>query len=138
MSSQSFVLPRMMSRERMIQRIAAVLSGLSMGQAWRIEIAEHQPKRSDNQNRYLWGCVYPTILKASMMLQGWTNEDLHEYFLGEHFGWETLSGFGKKRLRPIRRSSKLSKLEFVDYVDFIQRKAAEFGVYVPNPNEEAA
>jgi hypothetical protein len=60
---------------------------------------------------------------------------LHEYFLGEHFGWETLEGFGRKRLRPLKRSSKLSTAEFAAFVDFIQRKAAELGIYIPDANE---
>ena len=65
--------------------------------------------------------------------QGWRNEDVHEYFLGEHFGWETLDGLGRKRMKPLNRSSKLSKMEFVDYVAFIQQKAAEMGIVIPDP-----
>jgi hypothetical protein len=53
--------------------------------------------------------------------------------LGECFGWETVEGFGRKRLKPLKRSAKLTTLEFSDFVAFIQRKAAEFGVYVPDP-----
>lgn len=98
----------------------------------KIEVA--QKKRSDPQNRYLWGVCYPTMLKqGGESLAGWDAEDLHEYFLGEHFGWETLEGFDRKRLRPIRRSSKLTPLEFADYVSFIQRKAADMGIVIPDP-----
>lgn len=89
-------------------------------------------RRSLSQNRYLWGVCYPTIL-AGGDLEGWTAADLHEYFLGEHFGWDVLEGFGKKRMRPIHRSSTLSKTEFVDYVAFVQQKAAEFGIFIPDP-----
>lgn len=135
---QQFILPRSLSRDRQIERIAKVLENLARDTAWNVEIKEHKPKRSDNQNRYLWGVVYPTILKSSAMLQGWDAEDLHTYLLGEHFGWETISGFGKRRVRPVRRSSKLSKLEFVDYVAFIQRRMSEYGIYVPDPNEMEA
>lgn len=101
---------------------------------YRVTIEEAKPKRSDPQNRYLWGVVYPTILAAGK-LDGWSNEDLHTYLLGEHFGWELVKGFGAKRQRPIRRSSKLSKLEFMDYIAFIQQRMAEHGIYVPDPNE---
>ncbi len=88
--------------------------------------------RSMSQNAYLWGLVYPTILEHGT-LEGWTKDDLHEYFLGEHFGWDVLEGFGKKRLKPLNRSSSLSKMEFVDYVAFIQQKAAEMGIVIPDP-----
>jgi hypothetical protein len=89
--------------------------------------------RSVQQNRYLWGVVYPTILGELHDMEGWRNEDLHEYMLGECFGWETLEGFGRKRIRPINRSSNLTKPEFVDYVAFIQQKMAEIGIEIPDP-----
>ena len=56
--------------------------------------------------------------------------------LGEHFGWETIEGLGKKRLRPLRRSSALTKAEFSEFVGYIQRRAAELGVYIPDPSDE--
>lgn len=90
--------------------------------------------RSIQQNRYLWGVVYPTVIEGAQ-LEGWRNDDLHEYFLGEHFGWETIEGFGRKRVKPIHRSSTLNKTEFVDYVAFIQERAAGLGIYVPDPEE---
>jgi hypothetical protein len=132
---QTFILPRLMNRERQVERIAAVLKGLPQDKAWRVEVHTHQRRRSDQQNRYLWGVVYGEILKH---LQGWDKDDVHEYFLGECFGWEIVEGFGAKRKKPVRRSSKLSKLEFGDYVAFIQRKCAEIGLYIPDPNEMEA
>lgn len=117
-------------------RAAAFLNALPADKAWKIEVSESKPKRSEQQNRYLWGVVYETILKGGgEALQGWEAEDLHEYFLGECFGWETLEGFDRKRIKPIKRSSKLNKMEFSDFVAFIQRKAAELGVYIPDPGE---
>lgn len=121
--------------ERSLTRLVAFLSALAKDKAWKVEVAEYKRTRSTAQNAYLWGCVYPTILKH---LPGWTADDVHEFFLGEHFGWETLEGLGRKRLRPLRRSSKLSTTEFSDFVAFIQRTMAERGVYVPDPNETIA
>ena len=91
-------------------------------------------RRTLQQNAYLWGVVYPTFLRESGLdEQGWQSDDLHEYLLGEHFGWQTLEGFGRKRVKPLNRSSTLDKQEFADYVAFIQQKAAEFGVFIPDP-----
>ena len=92
--------------------------------------------RTNQQNAYLWGVVYPAILEASAMLDGWTRDDLHEYFLGECFGWETLEGFGRKRLRPLKRSSRMNKQEFTDYLDFISRRCAELHIIIPEPSYE--
>jgi hypothetical protein len=93
--------------------------------------------RSNEQNRYLWGVCYQTILdEGGEALRGWERDDLHEFFLGSCYGWETIEGFGKKRIRPLKRSSKMTTAEFVDFVRFIQTFMADHGVYIPDPNEE--
>jgi hypothetical protein len=100
-----------------------------------VEVGEFRKRRSDEQNRYMWGYVYPHIIASLPDMAGWTPEDLHEFFLGEHFGWQRLHGFGRTRMKPIRRSSKLTTTEFSDYVAHIQQFMAERGVYVDDPNE---
>lgn len=90
--------------------------------------------RSIEQNAYLWGVCYETLLgEGGLRDMGWRNEDLHEYFLGEYFGWEELDGMGRKRVRPLRRSSKLRVMEFADFIGFIQERAAQMGVVIPDP-----
>lgn len=132
--SQSFYIPADDDRQVIADRIWMVIQKLPP-KRHKVEITEAKSIRSEQQNRYLWGVVYPKILEAGK-LEGWTADDLHEYLLGEHFGWEVVTGFGRKRMRPIRRSSRLGKLEFVDYVAFIQQRMAEHGIYVPDPNEQ--
>lgn len=117
-------------RERLARNIAAEVMRLDTKKAWEVGIKERKGKRSEQQNRYLWGVCYRALCDV---LPGWDADDVHEYMLGEWSGWETLEGFGKKRLRPLRRSSNLNKQEFADFVDFIQRKAAEHGVTIPDP-----
>ena len=92
--------------------------------------------RTNQQNAYLWGVVYPAIMEGGgEALGGFTRDDVHEWLLGEGFGWETLEGFGRKRLRPLRRSSTLNKQEFTDYLMFIEAKCAEMGIKIPQPYE---
>lgn len=137
MAEQSFVMPRLMNREGQIARIAAMLKGLGLDRAWRISVGEHKPSRSHQQNRYLWGVIYKTILDAGQ-LQGWDANDLHEYLLGEWSGWEVIEGFGKRRMKPVHRSSTLNKEQFGEYIAFIQRKMSEIGIYIPDANKELA
>lgn len=118
-------------RPRVLENACAFLRRLPAEKSWRVEITEHRERRSDAQNRYLWGCAYATLAKATGQLA----EDWHEYFLGEHYGWETVEMLGRKKLRPIRRSSKLSKAEFAEHVEFIQARAAEHGIYIEDPQE---
>lgn len=117
---------------RFADQVAAKLDG----KPYVIECTKRKSTRSLEQNAYLWGVCYPMILSTGE-LEGWRKEDLHEYFLGEYFGWETLEGLGRKRLRPLNRSSKLSKMEFADFVAFIQQKMAEIGIVIPDPESPA-
>ena len=93
-------------------------------------------KRSTEQNAYLWGVCYEVILEHGLRDQGWRSEDLHKYFLGEFHGWEVIDGMGTKRKKPIERSSGKTKMEFVDYVAFVHQKAAEMGIYIPDPEDQ--
>lgn len=94
--------------------------------------------RTNQQNAYLWGVVYPAIIEGGgEALRGFNRDDVHEWMLGECFGWETLEGFGRKRLRPLRRSSALNKEEFTEYLTFIDSKCAELGIVIPEPSYES-
>ena len=137
MSTGNFtVLPKLMPRERAIERIALVLSGLDLGKAWRIEWTEHKPRRSEQQNRYLWS-IYGHILKVGgEEMRGWTKDDLHTFFLGEFSGWDKRVLFGRTRLVPVRRSSRMNKQDFTDFVDSISSFMAQRGVYVPTPDDD--
>ena len=120
--------------ERSLTRLVAFLSALAKDKAWKVEVSEHRSRRTDEQNRYLWGYVYKTICER---LPGWDADDVHEYCLGEWSGWETLEGLGRKRMRPLRRSSRLTTTEFADYVSFIQRRMAEHGIFIDDPQNIA-
>lgn len=124
-------------RVKVIERIGRFLHALPADQSFSVTVQQHKPKRSNEQNAYLWGVVYPTVLKVGgEQLRGWTADELHEYCLGEWSGWETLTGFGRKKVRPMRRSSALNKQEFSDYIEFIKRRMAEHGIYVPDAGED--
>ena len=130
-----FTLPKMLPRDRAIERVAGFLMRLPQDKAWRVSVTEQKRRRTSQQNRFLFGYVYPTILEqGGEALRGWTAADLHELFLLEHFGSETLEGFGRKRLKPLKRSAKLNTQEFSDFVAYIQRRAAELGIYVEDPD----
>lgn len=123
------------TRIAILGRIQGLISALKDDRAWMISIKEWKGTRTQQQNRALWGLAYTTILKdGGEAMRGWDKQDLHEFFLGEYFGWEVVELFGKKRQRPIRRSSKLDKSEFADFFSFVQRRAAEFGIFIDDPD----
>lgn len=132
----SLILPPT-NRDNAIAKAIRFFHALPEGKAWSIAVEQVSNRRSEQQNKYLWAVCYPTILaEGGETLGGWTKDDLHEFFLGEWSGWNVLEGFGRKRMKPMRRSSRMNKQDFADYVAFIQRKAAEMGIFIPDPDPE--
>ena len=128
---QTFVLHPNEGRERVLANLQGFLVSISPSKAWEVTIKQHKKKRSDEANRYLWGVVYRTLADAT----GHDADDFHEYFLGEMYGWEEYEIMGRKRVRPMKRSRKLSSAEFFEYVEFVRQRAAQQGIYIPDPGD---
>jgi hypothetical protein len=95
-------------------------------------------RRSNDQNALLWRLYTDILALGGESLGGWTKEDLHEYCLGEWAGWDKCTAFGRTRLKPKRRSSRLTKTEFSDYLEFICQRMAEHGIVLALPGDVAA
>lgn len=95
-------------------------------------------KRSNDQNALLWSLYSDIIALGGEEMRGFTKDDLHEFFLIDYFGSETKELFGRKKLKPLRRSSRLTKMEFSDFVEHIVRFMAERGVALTLPGDIAA
>jgi hypothetical protein len=120
--------------EQLANAAIRMVQGLASDKTWAIEITEWKKPRTNQQNAFLWGVAYPAILEGGgEALAGWTRDDLHEYFLGECFGWEMLEGFGRKRMRPLKRSSALTKQEFSEYLNFLEGRCMDMGITIPEP-----
>lgn len=94
-----------------------------------IIVRPYKPRRTEQQNRYLWGVVYAIISQET----GNEPNDLHIYFCGEFFGWQDYEVMGMKRLRPAQTSSKQIKARFSEFIEFIISKAAGLGIIIPPP-----
>lgn len=87
-------------------------------------IHNEKPKRTERQNRYLWGAFYPLISKET----GEPNLDrLHELFKGMFLTQGVVDVLGKK-VRMKKSTTELSKSEFNEYIMAIE---AETGVEAP-------
>ena len=135
---QAFILPKLLSRDLAICRIDEALQDLPIEEGWRVEIHPHRATRSDKQNNCLWW-IYEQIIKfGGNTLGGWTKEDLHEYCLGEKWGWEIHAALGRKKLKPVRRSSRLSKIEFAEFVEWIYAHFEDKGFVLKRPDPDYA
>jgi hypothetical protein len=128
------IFPNGTPKSAIVNSVAVLVRQLDESRAWVVTVEEFRRPRTNQQNAFLWGVVYPCVIEAGN-LEGWTPNDLHEYFLGECFGWETLEGMGRKKVKPVKRSSRLNKQEFSDYLEFISAKCADMGIVIPEPNE---
>lgn len=69
------------------------------------------PKRSDAQNRYLWGVYYP-LLSEDL---GYTIHELHTLFKGMFLTEDIKEVMGKK-VRLTKSTAELNKSEFSEYI----------------------
>jgi hypothetical protein len=123
------IFPKGTSGDQILHAVGTMVRGITLEMPWQITFEPWRKPRSNAQNNYLNGVVYPMILEAGgELLGGYTRQDLHEYMLGEWGGWETLTGLGHTRVRPLRRSSKLTRAEFTDFLYFIENKCIELGI----------
>jgi hypothetical protein len=135
MIDQSFTLDR---GPRNLTRLIAFLSSLDVTKAWLITIGPAKKERTTQQNKALWGCAYEYIRKAT----GNDKDDLHEMFCGEYFGWEVREVMGLKKKYPKRTTTTgydgkrdvISTVQLQDFYAFVQQRAAEYSVYVPDPD----
>lgn len=129
--SDGFILKKDSIRDEMITRIVRFLELLPMDRAWDVTVKQFRKKRSDDQNAALWGIPYKILSEHT----GYEKGEIHEELLMRWSGHQTKTIFGRKKVVPLKRSSKLNTLEFCDYYAFIQRFAAtEFGLYIPDPD----
>jgi hypothetical protein len=131
---ETFILPAG-GRERVIARAGLFLSSLPQDRPYKVTVEEHKQKRSLSQNALLWAIYDEIIKRGGEAMGGWESSELHDFFLMEHYGAETVDIFGKRKLRPLRRSSKLTKMEFSDHVEFVLRFMAQRGVAINVPGE---
>lgn len=131
---ETFRIPKgaMVSRQFCDSLIAEIASQ-SRTHKVKVTIQQDRANRSLDQNALLWSLYTDIIRMGGEAMQGWTKEELHTFFLGNHHGWEVTELFGDKRKRPIKRSSKLNKIEFGEFVDSIVRFMAERGVQLQLP-----
>lgn len=84
---------------------------------------------SRQQQKFLRGVIYPAILAHCS--KGVEADDLHDFFLGECFGWRRLNLFGLTKRKPIRRSAELTTAEMTDFIDYIANRCKAEGIELP-------
>jgi hypothetical protein len=126
------------NRQRVKDNMLAFIDRLPDDKPWQIDIEPLKKARTNKQNHALFGVAYAELREQT----GNDKDDLHEYFCGEYFGWDEYFIMGQKHKRPIRTTTTdhegkrqvMSAAEFSGFYAFIQRRSAENGYYVSDPD----
>lgn len=126
------------NRASVLASMVSFFGELPQGQEWSVEVKKLKKDRSDLQNNALWGVAYPVIEAET----GNEAEDMHTYFCGEFFGWTETLIFGRRKVKPRRTTTRdehgkrdvIPTDKFCEFYAYIQRRCAQIGVYVPDPD----
>lgn len=104
------------------------INKFKVGEKVSLYVSSRRPKRSEAQNRYLWGVYYPLIAEET----GERDLDrLHNLFKGKFLTTAIVMVLGEK-VRITKSTASLSKNDFSEYIMAIE---AETGVQAP-PTQE--
>lgn len=101
------------------------------GKMVEVVVRQMRNKRSNNQNRYLWGVCYKLISEET----GYEKNKLHEMF--KQMFLDEIILINGKEYHTVKGSSELDTIDFSDeFVEKIRLWAAqEINCYIPDPNE---
>jgi len=105
--------------------------------SWEIEITIFRKPRTEKQRKALFAAAYGPIMEHMGLRGNDDKEDLHAYFCGEYWGWHP-----QLKNKPIRTTTKneqgvrdeISTTQALDFYAFIQQRAIENGIFVPDPD----
>ena len=104
-----------------------------------ITITPNRKTRSNQQNAYLWGIVYPSVL-FGLQDAGWEiidEEQVHEYCKQAFAAREVINKDTGEVLSLPSSTARMQTAEFNVYVDKIKAFALEYlNITIPEPNEE--
>lgn len=105
-----------------------------------ITIEKAKRKRSNNQNRYLWGCVYKFIQQGFEDLGNKESlETIHEFCKSRFLKKEIVHEETGEVMTFTKSTTELSTSEMMDYIADLQRFGAEYlNVIIPDPNEQVS
>jgi hypothetical protein len=104
-----------------------------------VSITRETSQRSDQQNRWYWGCVLALISEHT----GYQPEELHDLFkvrfIPKHVALADGNGVVREEGVIGGSTARLDTIDFAAYCERVRQFAAEeLGVVIPDPNEAAA
>ena len=121
-----------------LSHLHSIISSLSDGY-YTITLKKAARKRTNNQNEWLWGVVYP-LLQQGLIDAGWEIVDLeqvHELCKSQFASQDLINADTGEVLNLPSSTAKMTTTEFTTYVDKIRAFASEYlNVIIPDPHEK--
>lgn len=95
-----------------------------------VTIESEGTPRSQQQNRYLWGVVYPILAETT----GYSAEEIHEYGKVKFLPPKIIR-VGRKAVYITRSTTELTTSDMVEYIDKFIALAGELGAHIPTVEE---
>lgn len=125
-------------RATILQNVLSFLAQLPEGKSWAVSIEKATRERTGKQNRSIFGPAYKALMEFSGLEGDADKKELHRFMCGEFFGWRE-HALGRKPLRTTTTNDQ-GKRDVIDtdtalrFYAFLQRRGAEVGCYVPEPD----
>lgn len=115
------------------------IDALPETKSWVIEVRPFVKKRTLDQNAAMFGLAYKIIMEATGLEGERDRQKLHETFCGDFFGWKDIPILGRKPRRTTTtdedgNNNTIDTATMAKLYDHIQRTAAEYGIFVPDPD----
>jgi hypothetical protein len=139
--SKSLTLPPE-GREADVARLQAFLLAAYPGKEVEVSWEPVKSERSSRQNKALFGHAYRVIAKETGLSGKSDLARLHRDFCRAYFGERAVSVLGRVEVVPLRTTTTdengnrdvINSGEFSAFYADVERKAAEFGIYIPPPD----
>jgi hypothetical protein len=123
------------SQWREIEQNAAMHDGYKMIALGVLRNILRKSKRTNPQNSLIHALFDDTLKLGGETLGGWSKDDLKEWALGEYWGWDKYEALGRVRLKPKKRSSRMTTKEATDFVEWYVRTMAGHGIVLRLPGD---
>lgn len=104
---------------------------------YRIEVKKVRKPRSNDQNGWLWGCIYPMLLEA-LLDSGWefvSVEQVHEFFKAQMTADKVVNKHTGEIIEFPGSTAMMDTVTFSTYCEKLREYAREFlNIEIPDPD----
>lgn len=104
---------------------------------YRIEVKKVRKPRSNDQNGWLWGCIYPMLLEA-LLDAGWefvNVEQVHEFFKAQMTADKVVNKHTGEIIEFPGSTAMMDTVTFSTYCEKLREYAREFlNIEIPDPD----